>query len=120
MKRFLLVVPLVFLACSVVRQVSLPAPSTSEHPTPYPALLVTDAAGHRQWVYNAFVENDTLWGVRNPQVSKESIALPLSYVKSVGAARFSSGRTAGLFGSLAGLVIAAVLLAPNPDFVIVN
>jgi len=116
MKRIVLVVPLVFLACSVVRPITLPAPSASEHRTTYPALLVTDATGHAQWVYNAFVERDTLRGVRNPQASREHIALPLSQVKSVAAARFSTGRTVGLFGTLAGMVVAAGLLAPKPVF----
>jgi hypothetical protein len=116
MKRIVLVVPLVFLACSVVRPITLPAPSASEHPTTYPALLVTDARGHAQWVYNAFVEGDTLRGARNPQASRERVALPLSEVKSVAAARFSTGRTVGLFGTLAGMVVAVAVLAPKPDF----
>jgi hypothetical protein len=116
MKRVLLVVPLFFLACSVVRPISLPAPSTSEHGTTYTALLVTDTTGHAQWVYNAFVDGDTLRGVRNPQASRESIALPLSRVRSVATARFSTGRTVGLFGTLAGMVVAAALMAPKPDF----
>lgn len=120
MKRVLVAVPLVLLACSVVRPVSLPAPSTGEARTTYAALLVTDSAGHAQWVYNAFVEGDTLRGVRNPQASRESIALPLSQVKSVGAARFSTGRTLGLLGTLGGMVVAAVLMAPKPDFVIID
>jgi hypothetical protein len=120
MKRIVLVVPLVFLACSVVRPISLPAPSTGEHPTTYPALLVTDATGHAQWVYHAVVDGDTLRGARNPQASRERIALPLSDVKSVAAARFSTGRTVGLFGSLAGVVVAVVLLAPAPDYVIIE
>jgi len=120
MKRVLLVVPLVLLACSVVRPISLPAPSTTDARTTYPALLVTDSAGHAQWVYNAFVEGDTLRGVRNPQVFRESIALPLSQVKSVAAARFSTGRTVGLFGTLAGMVVAVVLMSPKPDYVIID
>ena len=117
MKRGLLVVPLVFLACSVVRPISLPTPSTSESPKTYPALLVTDSTGHAQWVYNAFVEGDTLRGVRNPQASREHIALPLSQVKSVAAARFSTGRTLGLLGTLGGMVVAVALLMPQPDYV---
>ncbi len=117
MKRVLLVLPIVFLACSVVRPVSLPAPSTSESPKTYPALLVTDSTGHAQWVYNAFVEGDTLRGVRNPQASREHIALPLSQVKSVAAARFSTGRTLGLLGTLGGMVVAVALLIPQPDYV---
>ena len=113
MKRILLVVPIVFLACSVVRPVSLPAPSTTEAPKTYPSLLVTDSTGHAQWVYNAFVEGDTLRGVRNPQASRESIALPLSQVRSVAAARFSTGRTLGLLGTLGGIVVAAALMSPK-------
>ncbi len=116
MKRVVLLVPLVFLGCTVVRPISLPAPSTGETRRTYTALLVTDTTGHAQWVYNAFVEGDTLRGVRNPQVSRESIAVPLSRVKSVAAARFSTGRTVGLFGTLAGMVLAAVLMAPKPVF----
>jgi hypothetical protein len=118
MKRVLLLLPLVFLACSVVRPVSLPEPTTREARKTYPVLLVTDTTGHAQWVYNAFVEGDTLRGVRNPQASRESIALPLGQVKSVAAARFSTGRTLGLFGTLAGMVVAAGLMAPKPDYVL--
>ena len=117
MNRIVLVVPLVFLACSVTRPISLPAPSTSEHPTKYAALLVTDSTGRARWVYNAFVEGDTLRGVRNPQGGRERLALPLSHVKSVAAARFSTGRTLGLVGTLGGIVLVIGLAASPPDYV---
>lgn len=118
MKRIVLVVPLVFLGCSVVRPISLPAPSTGEARTTYTALLVTDATGHAQWVYNAFVEGDTLRGVRNPQGGRERVALPLSDVKSVAAARFSTGRTLGLVGTLGGIVLVIGLAASPPVYAI--
>ena len=118
MKRILVVLPSVLLACSVVRPMALPAPSTSAHGTTYPALLVTDATGRAQWVYDAFVAGDTLRGLRNPQGGREQVSLPLGDVKSVAAARFSTGRTLGLVGTLGGLVLAAVLMAPKPVFVL--
>lgn len=114
MKRMLLAVPIVFLACSVVRPISLPAPSSSE------ALLVTDVRGHAQWVYDAFVEGDTLRGVRNPQGGREGVALPLSEVKSVAAARFSTGRTLGLVGTLGGMVLAVLLMMQNHVYTIIE
>ena len=118
MKRVLLGVPIVLLACSVTRPTSLPAPSVSEQRrTMYPALLVTDSTGRARWVYNAWVERDTLRGLRYPEASRERIALPVSQVMAVAAPRFSPGRTVGLIAGLGGVVIAALLLAPEPVYI---
>lgn len=119
MKHTLLAVPLVLLACSVTRPMSLPAPVAGAQPaTVYPALLVTDSAGHRRWVYAARVEGDTLRGLRGPEPSRERLALPLSQVRAVAAPRFSAVRTAGLVGGLVGVAVVAALLAPDPVYVI--
>jgi len=118
MKRVLLLaVPIVFLACNVTRPTSLPAPSTSEQGRIiYPALLVTDSTGRARWMYEAWVEHDTLRGLRAPEGSRERIALPMSQVMAVATPRFSPGRTVGLISGLVGVVVAAVLLAPDPVY----
>jgi hypothetical protein len=109
----------VFLACSVTRPTSLPTPSTRERGRIiYPALLVTDATGRARWVYDAWVERDTLRGLRAPAASRDRIAVPMSQVRAVAAPRFSPGRTVGLIGGLVGVVVAAVLLAPDPDYAV--
>jgi len=119
MQRLLLAAPIVFLACSVTRPMSLPTPSAGEEGrTLYPALWVTDATGRARWVYDAWVERDTLRGLRGPAPSRERIALPISQVRAVAAPRFSPGRTVGLIGGLVGLVLASVLLAPEPVYAV--
>ena len=117
MKRLLLAVPIVLVACSVTRPISLPVPSTKdERPTVYPALFVTDSAGRGRWGYDAWVERDTLRGLRAPDMPRERIALPISQVKAVAASRFSPARTFGLLGGLAGVLGALALMAPDPDY----
>ena|SRR2546425_12186806 len=117
MKRVLIAVPIVFLACSVTRPTSLPTPSASEQGrTIYPALLVTDSTGRARWVYDAWVERDTLRGLRAPEAPRERIALPMRQVMAVAVPRFSPGRTVGLISGLVGVVVAAVLLAPDPVY----
>src|SRR5436309_2521221 len=119
MKPIHLVVPIVLLACSVTRPTSLPAPSASaQDRTIYPALLVTDSTGRARWVYDAWVEGDTLRGLRAADAPRERIAVPLSQVKAVAAPRFSTGRTVGLIGGVVGVVLAAVLLAPDPVYAV--
>ena len=118
MNRFLLFVPIVFLACSVTRPALLPTPSpTHQSRTSYRALLVTDSAGHARWVYNAWVEGDTLRGLRSPDMPRERIALPINQVRAVAAPRFSPGRTVGLIAGLGGAVMAVFLLTPGPVYV---
>jgi len=117
MNRFLLFVPIVFLACSVTRPAFLPTPSPTEQGrTTHPALLVTDSAGRARWVYNAWVEGDTLRGLRSPDMPRERIALPIDQVRAVAAPRFSLRRTVGLIAGLGGVVMAALLLAPDPVY----
>lgn len=115
MKRALLVVPIVLLACTVNRPTQLPAPSGSAHRRMYAALLVTDSSGRTRWVYDAWVERDTLRGLRF-RTSRERIAVPMNRVVAVAAPRFSAGRTAGLLGGLAGAAVAVVLLFPDPVY----
>ena len=112
MNRFLLFVPIVLLACSVTRPALLPTPSPT-HRSTYRALLVTDSAGRARWVYNAWVDGDTLRGLRSPDMLRERIALPINQVRAVAAPRFSPGRTVGLISGLVGVVVAAVLLGPH-------
>ena len=117
MKLVLIVASIVSLACSVTRPTALPTPAVGEGGrTVYRALLVTDSSGRTRWVYDAWVDRDTLWGRRNPQVSRERIALPISAVRAVAAPRFSTARTVGLISGLAALVGVAVLLAPDPVY----
>jgi len=118
MNRFLIIVPIVLLACSVTRPAFLRTPfPTEQGRTTYPALLVTDSAGRARWVYNAWVEGDTLRGLRSPDMPRERIALPIDQVRAVATPRFSPGRTVGLIAGLGGVVIAALLLAPEPVYI---
>jgi len=118
MNRFLLFVPIVLLACSVTRPALLPTPSpTHQGRSTYPALRVTDSAGRARWVYNAWVDGDTLRGLRSPDMLRERIALPINQVRAVAAPRFSPGRTVGLIAGLGGVVMAVFLLTPDPVYV---
>ena len=106
---------MVLLACSVTRPTAFPVPSANEQrPTVYPALLVTDSAGRATWIFRAWVERDTLRGLRAPDMPREHVALPMSQVKGVAASRFSLGRTFGLLGGLGGVLGAIILMAPEP------
>ena len=116
MNRILLFVPIMLLACSVTRPALLPTPSPT-HRNAYRALLVTDSAGRTRWVYNAWVEGDTLRGLRSPDMLRERIALPINQVRAVAAPRFSPGRTVGLIAGLGGVVMAVFLLTPDPVYV---
>ena len=119
MKSMLFVVPMLVVACSVTRPTALPVPSASaQDRITYPALLVTDSTGRARWVYDAWVEGDTLRGQRAADAPRARIAMPLSQVKAVAAPRFSTGRTVGLIGGMVGVVLAAVLLAPDPVYAV--
>src|SRR6267154_1541982 len=101
MRPIRFVMPIVLVACSVTRPTSLPTPSASaQDRTIYPALLITDSTGRARWVYDAWVEGDTLRGLRAADAPRERIAVPLSQVTAVAAPRFSTGRSVGLVGGL--------------------
>ena len=117
MRRFLLLVPVVVLACTVTRPAALPAPALGDQRQTVLALLVTDSTGHAQWIYRVWVDADTLRGLRHPDMARETIAIPVGTVKAVAAHHFSAGRTAGLVGGvLAAFVAAAVIVAPAPVY----
>jgi len=59
---------------------------------------------------------DTLRGLRNTTMPRDSIAMPLRHVSEVAAPRFSATRTLGLLGGLAALVGLYALTLPEPVF----
>lgn len=119
MRHLVLAIPLLLIGCSVTRPLSLPTPAGTENrPSVYPALRVTDSAGRARWVYNARVEGDSIWGSRHPGASRPRIAVPLAEVRTLATPHFHVGRTVGLIGGLAGVVVAAALLAPDPVYAI--
>jgi hypothetical protein len=115
---WVLTLPLVLAACSVNRPVALapgPAGVTEYLAAHRPSdLLVTDSAGRSRWVHNPTLDGDTLRGLRNRELPRERLAIPVMQVRSLAAPQFSTGRTLGLVGGVLGtLVMAIVVLAGN-------
>jgi len=111
---------LLVMACTVTKPVA-PAPtsaSVQEYLARYPhaILRITDSTGHGQWIYDAHLRGDTLRGLRNTTMPRDSIAMPLRQVSEIAAPHFSATRTFGLLGGLAALVGIYALLLPEPVY----
>ena len=111
---------LLVMACTVTKPVA-PAPtsaSVQEYLARYPhaILRITDSTGHGQWIYDAHLRGDTLRGLRNTTMPRDSIAMPLRQVSEIAAPHFSATRTFGLLGGLAALVGVYALLLPGPVY----
>ena len=83
---------------------------------PHAALRVVDTSGKSRWFYYAEVRGDTLRGARHSFPPREEIALPLSDISEVGVSQFSAGRTAGLAGTVAAVLVVMALTAPKPVY----
>ena len=97
-------------ACAVNRPVALTPDASglaafldARHPAD---ILVTDATGHSQMVHNPQLDGDTLRGLRNRDLPRERVSIPLGSVQGVAVPEFSAGRTLGLTGGI--LAVAAV------------
>ncbi len=111
---------LLVTACSVTKPVA-PAPTPASIQEylgrhPHAILRVADSTGRRQWIYDANLRGDTLRGLRNPTMPRDSIAMPLRQVSEIAAPRFSATRTLGVLGGLAALVGVYSLLLPEPVY----
>jgi hypothetical protein len=124
--RFRTLLPLTVAAlagCSVNRPVQLtPEPNAlgayvaAHHPAD---LLITDSAGHSQWVHAPRVDGDTLRGVPGTDLPPMRLAIPVSTIRSVEAPHFSTGRTLGFVGSIvaaAGLALVIISSGTGPVY----
>src|SRR5437868_12869347 len=109
---------LLLTACTVTKPVA-PAPtsaSVQEYLARYPhaILRITDSTGHGQWIYDAHLQGDTLRGLRNTTMPRDSIAMPLRQQGEIAAPHFSATRTFVLLAGLAAVVGVDALLLPRP------
>jgi hypothetical protein len=119
--RYVLALPIVVAACSVNRPIAL-APGaagvaeylSAHHP---PDVLVTDSAGHSQWIHRVKLDGDTIRGLRNRQLPPEQVAIPVTQLRSLAIPALSGGRTVGLVCGLLGAlaITIAVLATGNHD-----
>jgi hypothetical protein len=106
--------------CSSVRPVtSAPTPASIQsylESHPHVGLRLIDQRGRGQWIYDVQVRGDTLYGLRNPSMPRDPIAVPFSQVTGVEAPRFSAARTLGLVGGLAAIAGVMALTGPKPVY----
>ena len=122
MRKAVIALPAVLVACSINRPIpAAPDPAAlgdylaAHRP---PDLLVTDTAGRSRWIHKPRLDGDTLRGVRNRELPRWQVAIPLTTVRSVAAPHFSTGRTVGLVGAVLGALTVAVLIMSGvqPDY----
>ncbi len=108
------VVVLSLSACTVNRPVALtPDPGAmadffaTHHPTD---VLVTDSSGHSRMVHDPRIDGDSLRGLRNRELPRERLSIPLAGINGIAVPEFSAGRTLGLAGALVALAAVGVLI----------
>src|SRR5262245_45614198 len=114
--RLLLVPPLVLaLGCTSNHPVSVtPDPvQLSQYLEAHPTedLRVTDTAGHRYWLHNPAVQNDSLVGVKSRAEPNARRALPLAEIRELQRPEFDTGKTLVLGGGIVFGMVTVVALA---------
>ena len=110
------ILPLGFLvACSTNHPVTVTpdavqlAQYLEAHPTS--ALQVTNTTGHRYWLYDPVVQNDSLIGVKNRAEPGVQRGLPLSEIRGLARPGFDTPKTIGLAsGILVGMVTIVAIM----------
>ena len=110
------ILPLGFLvACSTNHPVTVTpdavqlAQYLEAHPTS--ALQVTNTTGHRYWLYDPVVQNDSLIGVKSRAEPDVRLGLPLTEIRDLARPEFDTPKTIGLAsGILIGMVTIVAIM----------
>ena len=70
--------------------------SVSRGPSDFPPFKVTDATGHRYWLYDPVVQNDSLIGMKSRAEPDVRRGLPLTEIRDLARAEFDTPKTIGL------------------------
>jgi len=110
-------------ACAANKPVALsPGPAAvsnffaTHHPTD---VLVTDSTGHSQMVHDPQIDGDSLRGLRNRELPRLRLAIPVNNINGIAVPQLSAGRTLGLVGAIVGAAaVGVVILASGakPDY----
>jgi hypothetical protein len=83
------------------------------HPTE--DLEVTDTAGHRYWLHDPVVQNDSLIGVKSRAEPKLRRGMPLTEIRGLARSEFDTPKTIGLAsGILIGMVTFVAVAIDQP------
>ncbi len=74
---------------------------------PASALQVTDTTGHRYWLYDPVVQNDSLIGVKSRAEPEVRWGLPLAEIRGLARSEFDTPKTIGL---ASGILISMVTI----------
>ncbi len=84
------------------------------HPTS--ALQVTDTTGHRYWLHDPVVQNDSLIGVKSRAEPEVRRGLPLAEIRSLARSEFDTPKTIGLAsGILIGMVTIVTIMESEQE-----
>ncbi len=78
------------------------------HPTA--DLQVTDTAGHRYWLHDPVVQNDSLIGVKSRAEPEVRRGLPLAEIRSLARPEFNTARTIGFAGGAVLTMVTAFVI----------
>src|SRR5258707_14536196 len=113
-KPAILGVVLTISGCAVNRPVILsPDPGTiseffAEHNPKY--ILVIDSSGHSQIVHDPRLDGDSLRGLRNRELPRLRLSIPVNTISRIAVPQFSAGRTLGLAGAIVATAVVGVLI----------
>jgi hypothetical protein len=114
MRPATLVVALTLFGCAVNRPVILsPDPGTiseffaEHHPKD---VLVIDSSGHSQTVHDPQLDGDSLRGLRNRELPRLRLSIPVNTISRIAVPQFSAGRTLGLVGAIVAAAVVGILI----------